>query len=132
MSTDPHTSPAPARPRVLADVAEHTDVLADAEPGAAWRLTEDPRDLDVNLVRLPAGGRNEPFDGPGLDILVHVVAGTGTLHTADDDVPVRAGQLLWLPKHSRRGFTAGAEGLAWLTVHRRKPGLSIGTRPPEA
>ncbi len=116
----------PAVPVVLADVGTATTDLPAAEPGAAWRLAQEPRDLDANLVRLPAGGRNEPFDGPGLDVLVHVVAGDGTLHTADGDLAIRAGQLLWLPKHSRRGFTAGKAGLAWLTVHHRKPGLSIG------
>ncbi|MGW9763013.1 hypothetical protein ACUXGK_001526 [Micrococcus aloeverae] len=30
----------------------------------------------------------------------------------------------------RRG-PPGREGLAWLTVHRRKPGLGIGTRTPD-
>lgn len=116
-------------PRILADVAELTADPAGAAPGAAWRLEQEPRDLDANVVRLPPGGRNEPFDGPALDILVHVVAGSGLLHTADQDVPIRAGQVLLLPRQSRRGFTAGSEGLAWLTVHRRKPGLGIGRRP---
>ncbi|MGW3946146.1 cupin domain-containing protein [Micrococcus endophyticus] len=116
-------------PRILADVAELTADPAGAAPGAAWRLEQEPRDLDANVVRLPPGGRNEPFDGPALDILVHVVAGSGLLHTADQDVPIRAGQVLLLPRQSRRGFTAGPEGLAWLTVHRRKPGLGIGRRP---
>ncbi|MBE1539657.1 hypothetical protein [Micrococcus yunnanensis] len=32
---------------------------------------------------------------------------------------------------TRCGGTAGPEGLAWLTVHRRKPGLGIGTRAPD-
>ena len=74
-------------PRILADVAELTADPAGAAPGAAWRLEQEPRDLDANVVRLPPGGRNEPFDGPALDILVHVVAGSGLLHTADQDVP---------------------------------------------
>lgn len=126
----PNTDPGvPALPTVLADVGIAVAGLAAADPGAAWRLAEEPRDLDANLVRLPAGGANEPFDGPGLDILVHVVAGSGSLHTAKGDLPVHAGQLIWLPKHSRRGFTASDEGLAWLTVHHRKPGLGIGRRP---
>lgn len=116
-------------PRILADVAELTADPAGAASGAAWRLEQEPRDLDANVVRLPPGGRNQPFDGPALDILVLVVAGSGLLHTSDQDVPIRAGQVLWLPRQSRRGFTAGPEGLAWLTVHRRKPGLGIGRRP---
>lgn len=115
-------------PVILSDVSMVTGSLAEAEPGAAWRLAQEPRDLDANLVRLPAGESNATFDGPALDVLVHVVAGSGVLHTADGDLPIHAGQLLWLPRHSRRGFTAGDEGLAWLTVHQRKPGLSIGRR----
>lgn len=116
---------------MLADVADVVAPLPGGEAGAAWRLEEEPRDLDVNLVRLPAGGTIEEFTGPGLDILVHVVAGSGTLHSAGTDTALRAGQIAWLPQGTRRGFTAGAEGLAWLTVHQRKPGLRIGSRPPQ-
>lgn len=127
----PDAPDTPDAPRVLADVAALADGLAAADPGAAWRLAQEPRDLDVNVVRLPAGGANAPFDGPDLDVLVHVLAGSGVLHTAEGDVPLEAGRLVWLPRRARRGFTAGPEGLAWLTVHRRKPGLGIGTRPAD-
>ena len=116
------------RPTVLADTDDLVRELSSAAPGAAWRLDQEPRDLDSNLVALPAGGSIETHEGPELDVLVHVVAGSGTLHAEGEDLPLVPGRILWLPKTSRRGFTAGPDGLAWLTVHRRKPGLSIGRR----
>jgi len=33
--------------------------------------------------------------------------------------------LVWLPRRSRRAIEAGAQGLSYLTVHRKRPGLSI-------
>ena len=39
------------------------------------------------------------------------------------------GDLLWLPKHSRRSFRAGDGGLSYLTVHtHREPTLAITPR----
>lgn len=39
------------------------------------------------------------------------------------------GALVWLPRRSRREITAGADGLRYLSVHRRKPGLRVARRP---
>jgi hypothetical protein len=36
--------------------------------------------------------------------------------------------VVWLPHGSTRGVTAGADGLAYLTVHRRRPGMQIRRR----
>jgi hypothetical protein len=33
--------------------------------------------------------------------------------------------LLWLPHGSTRSITAGPQGLAYVTVHRRRPGMQI-------
>ena len=40
------------------------------------------------------------------------------------------GQIVWLPRRSRRRFTADAEaGLRYFSVHQRKQGLTITARP---
>jgi uncharacterized protein (DUF2249 family)/quercetin dioxygenase-like cupin family protein len=112
-------------PRVLCDTAA---VVADAAPeaaGALWKLPMKTRDLDSNLIQLPPFGTVEAHAGPDLDVLVHVVHGAGLLTTELDVLELQAGSLVWLPRRSPRAFTAGAEGLQYLTVHRRRQGLSL-------
>lgn len=114
-------------PRVLCDTAA---VVADAEPdaaGALWKLPMRTRDLDSNLIQLPPFGTVEAHAGPDLDVLVHVVHGTGQLTTELGVLELHAGSLLWLPRRSQRAFTAGSEGLQYLTVHQRRQALSLTT-----
>lgn len=118
--------------RVLASSAE---LLADATNGdagpahgAVWRLEPRQRQLDANVVRLDANGTIAAHDGPDLDVLLHVLAGSGRLVTAAGTVDIGAGQLVWLPRRSRRAIAAGPDGLAYLSVHQRRPALSVG--PP--
>ena len=119
-----------ALPRVLVDVA---DLPADAPAGAVWSIRVSDRDLDSNIIALPAGEAIDPHTGPDLDVLIHVLSGSGTLVTERGDVALAAGAVAFLPKRSRRGFTAGPDGLRYLTVHQRRATLSLltPTRPGE-
>jgi quercetin dioxygenase-like cupin family protein len=117
-------------PVVLCDTQA---VVGGADPalaGALWRLQPEERDLDSNVIQLPPGERIESHTGPECDVLVHVLHGGGRLGTDAEEVELRAGVLVWLPRLSRRSFVAGPDGLRYLTVHRRKPGLTIGHAPP--
>ncbi len=98
--------------------------------GAVWRLTPADRSLDANIIRLPPGDEIARHDGPELDVLIHVLEGSGTLVTETGEIPLTPGALVWLPPRSSRRFVAGADGLRYFSVHGRKPGLSIGARPP--
>lgn len=121
-------APDPA-PRVLCD----TGSLAppdQAVAGALWRLAEPGRQLDANVVRLPPARRVDPHTEPDLDVLLLVVAGDGTLLSAEGTQPLGAGSLAWLPHGSTRGLVAGAAGMSYLTVHRRRPGMRIGPPRP--
>ena len=123
-------------PRVLTSDAE----LVAAQPqdgpnaasslGAAWKLPMSVRDLDANLIVLPPGGAIDSHAGPELDVLLHVVDGTGALVTELGEVPIAAGDVVWLPRRSRRAFRAGDAGLRYLTVHQRRRGLRITAAPP--
>lgn len=119
-----------ARPRILAD----SGILAAAvrepdERGAVWRLEEAERHLDANVIALPPGERIDEHVGPDEDVLLHVIAGSGTLRSGDDPLALAAGAIVWLPRRAPREITAGAAGLRYLSVHRRKPGLQVGRRP---
>lgn len=98
----------------------------DATPsGAVWKLAEQGRQLDANVVHLPAARTVETHAEPDLDVLLLVLAGSGTLDTADGPLQLAEGALLWLPHGSTRRLTAGNDGLYYMTTHRRRPGMSI-------
>jgi len=111
-------------PRLLCN----TTLLTARDPdtaGAAWSLQMRERDLDSNVVRLPPNDTIEAHAGPDIDVLVHVISGTGTLSTERTSLPLQAGALLWLPRRALRQFTAGPRGLSYLTVHQRRKALTI-------
>jgi uncharacterized protein (DUF2249 family)/quercetin dioxygenase-like cupin family protein len=115
-------------PRILYD----TDALVTQEvgsdlSGAVWKLEMSHRDLDANVIHLQPNGRIESHQGPDLDVLMHVLAGSGTLVHALDSLRLTSGSLIWLPRRSQRSIAAGAGGMTYLTVHPRRPGLSIDT-----
>lgn len=118
---------APPVPLFLCDV----QALAARQPapaGALWKLAESGRQLDANLVHLPGGERVETHAEPDLDVLLLVVAGDGALEKTDGTIQLAGGALCFLPHGSTRRLLAGADGLTYLTVHRRRMGMQIRPR----
>lgn len=114
-------------PRLVGDT---TTLPALSEPdagGAVWRLEPAARQLDANVVRLRPDGQIEAHHGPDLDVLLHVLTGSGQIVTAADLIPVEAGAIVWLPRRSQRAILAGPDGLTYFSVHPRRPGLTIST-----
>ncbi|MFD7155630.1 DUF2249 domain-containing protein [Kribbella sp. NPDC059898] len=108
-------------PRVLVD----TSTITSDTTGAIWRLEARERDLDSNIIALAPGQRIDAHTGPDLDVLVHVLAGSGQLTTELTTLDLEPGALVWLPRRSRRQFTAGPAGLRYLTVHQRRQALVL-------
>lgn len=124
---------APAGPddsvaRMLCRIGDLTGRSAAGSTGAVWKLAEPGRQLDANVVRLPAGERVGTHAEPDLDVLLLVVGGSGVMETAEGPQSLAEGVLMWLPHGSTRSVTAGPDGLAYLTVHRRRPGMQIRSR----
>ncbi|HWU11821.1 MAG TPA: cupin domain-containing protein [Streptomyces sp.] len=115
-----------ATPQVLAVLDE---LLASAAPGgrgALWHLAEQGRELDANVVRLPPGAGVGEHQEDVLDVFLVVLAGGGRLRTgAGGTLDLAPTAVIWLPRTSRRALEAGPEGLTYLTVHRRRPGLTV-------
>lgn len=109
-------------PRVVGDAG------AGDGSGAVWRLEPGDRTLDANVINLPAGDGIARHVGPALDVLIHVIEGGGILATDGGDVVLEPGALVWLPKRSVREFTAGPEGLRYLSIHQRKPRVGLSLR----
>lgn len=121
----PQPQPVPL-PKLLCDSRALADELTTLAPGAVWKLAEADRQLDANLVHLPAGRRVDAHAEPSLDVLLVVVKGEGVVEAGDGSkTELAEGRVLWLPHGSRRSLSAGRDGLLYLTVHRRRPGMSI-------
>jgi quercetin dioxygenase-like cupin family protein len=122
----------PERPtaRVLVDLRELVDD-SHVPTGARWALAEPGRQLDANLIHLPAGQRVDTHTEPDLDVILIVIAGGGSVGTPDGKQALAGGNVVWLPHGSTRNITAGDNGLSYLTIHRRRPGLQIRKRPAQ-
>ena len=97
--------------------------------GAVWKLQQSRRHLDANIIHLQPGSRIEAHAGPDLDVLWHILHGYGQLMTEVSTLALCPGKMLWLPRRSRREIEAGDEGLTYLTVHSRRPGITIQPVP---
>jgi uncharacterized protein (DUF2249 family)/quercetin dioxygenase-like cupin family protein len=115
-------------PRILADTAA-LSATADGATGVIWKLQMRERDLDSNIITLAPGATIDAHAGPDIDVLIHVLAGSGQLVSELDILALRAGSLTWLPRRSRRQFTAGPDGLRYLTVHQRRQALTLTPAP---
>ncbi|WP_395298332.1 hypothetical protein ACF9IK_36390 [Kitasatospora hibisci] len=104
------------------------EAAADAA-GALWRLTGDDRQLDANVVRLRPDAIVADHVEPDLDVLVVGLSGEGALRCAGIAHDLRPGMLRMLPRGAVRGVSAGPDGVVYLTVHRRRPGLAVRPRP---
>lgn len=114
-------------PRVLADVEELGGVAETS--GSVWQLQPQQRDLDANIIALSPGGEIKEHVGPALDVIIHILDGGGTLETELTTIPLTPGQIVWLPRRSRRRFLADeVQGLRYFSVHQRKQGLAITSR----
>ncbi|GAA2939571.1 MULTISPECIES: hypothetical protein [Streptomycetaceae] len=123
-----------ATPRVLAVLDDLLASAAPGERGALWHLAEQGRELDANVVHLPPNAGVGEHQEDLLDVLLVVLAGGGSLRTGGDTLDLAPTMVTWLPRTSRRALEAGPEGLTYLTVHRRRPGLMIkpAVRAPAA
>ncbi|WP_411079774.1 hypothetical protein [Streptomyces sp. cmx-18-6] len=114
-----------ATPRTLAVLDEILAAVTPDERGALWHLAEPGRELDANVVRLPAGAEVGEHQEDVLDVLLIVLDGGGRLRTGPGGLSLTPTTVVWLPRTSRRALAAGPDGLTYLTVHRRRPGLAI-------
>ncbi|MGH3579749.1 MAG: DUF2249 domain-containing protein, partial [Mycobacterium sp.] len=91
-------------PRILTNTS---DGATEADlTGAVWKLEVRDRDLDSNVIALAPGGGIDAHAGADVDVLIHVLSGSGRLRTEHDVIDLVPGALLWLPKRSRRQFSA--------------------------
>ena len=101
----------------LAAAAEHAGVI--------WTL-EQGGDLNVNLVRFPAGRGVHEHINEEVDVLAVGVSGSGVIAVDGQEHRLRAGTIAFVPKGAPRSTRSAAANFAYLTVHRRRGPLQIG------
>lgn len=99
-------------------------VDADGADGVAWTLTAEA-DLNANLVHLEPGSAIETHTNHELDVLLVVTEGEGRLTVEANPHNLTAGTLAHIPKGTSRRIEAGAGGLTYLSIHRRRGSLGL-------
>jgi mannose-6-phosphate isomerase-like protein (cupin superfamily) len=100
-------------------------LLEAAGDGVHWTLDAGD-DLNANLVRLDPGHEMGEHVNGEVDVLVVVLAGGGRAVVDTSTVELRPHVVCLVAKGARRSIHAGPAGLAYLTVHHRRGGLTIG------
>jgi len=106
-----------------------TLVNEDGHGGVRWGGASD--DLNVTLLAWPEGGGVAPHLNAEVDVVLIVVEGAGEIVVDGRTFPLAAGQALLIPKGCERAIRGTSERFGYLSVHRRRPGvtLSVGGRP---
>lgn len=96
--------------------------------GPLW--SAETEDLDVTLLAWEYGGGTPRHVNDAVDVVLVVLAGSGTVTVDGHEHRVRAGEAAIVEKGSSREIAAGPAGLRYLSLHRRRPPLEIGTARP--
>lgn len=105
------------------------DILAGAGgPGVVWTL-EESGDLNANLVRFPAGDGVGEHVNDEVDVLVLGVSGAGTVRVEGEEHALAEGTLVVIPRGTSRSTRSEADDFAYLTVHRRRGPVRLGSKP---
>lgn len=103
------------------------DLATAAGRAVVWGLASE--DLNVNLVAWPDGEGVDEHRNTARDVLIVVTSGDLAVTIDGATQFVSAGQCILIPKGAMRRLVAGAGGVRYLTVHWRRPGLTV-ERPP--
>lgn len=100
-----------------------------AGDGVHWTLAM-PSDLNVNLVALEPGHVIGTHRNDEVDVLIVVLAGDGLAIVDDVQRTVGRDVLLHIPRGASRSVVAGESGIRYLTVHRSRGPVRIGSARP--
>jgi quercetin dioxygenase-like cupin family protein len=107
----------------MAPVTEVVHLLEGTGRGPVWGA--ESGDLNATLLSWPAGEANPEHVNDERDVLLVVVEGDGAIEVDGEPLLVAAGDAVLVAKGLRRRVVAGASGIRYLSVHRRRGGLRI-------
>lgn len=98
--------------------------------GPVWGAASD--DLNATLLSWKAGSGPPEHINEERDVLVVVLDGSAILSVDGKERPLERGETVIIAKGEARKLTAGRQGVRYLSVHRRRPPLQIGSAPVAA
>ncbi|OBB93719.1 hypothetical protein A5781_17775 [Mycobacterium sp. 852002-30065_SCH5024008] len=116
---DVRRQPMSGLPRSSTNTADIADRYRAQNARVARKSDVGERDLDWNVITLAPNGEISTATEADVDVLIHVLSGSGRLTTEEGSISLTPGSLLWLPSRSRPQFTAGPDGLRYLTVNQK-------------
>lgn len=110
-----------------ASVTDLGAVATRGSDGVVWSLPHGG-DLDTNLVHLGPAAAIGEHRNREVDVLVYVQSGSGVLTVDGASHPLASEHLALIPRGCARSVVAGTRGLTYLSIHRRRAGLSLTPR----
>jgi uncharacterized cupin superfamily protein len=99
------------------------DLLGCSGTGPVWGMSTD--ELNATLLAWPPGHEVAEHTNTELELLVVVLEGSGVVFIDGRRHAVGPGSLLVIEKGRSRAIVAGADGLRYVSVHRRRGPLQI-------
>lgn len=96
-------------------------------PGVVWAFKESS-DLNANLVRFPAGEGVGAHVNAEVDVVMVGVSGTGVATVEGKAHALTDGTLVFVPRGASRSTRSDSDDFAYLTVHRRRGPMRLGSR----
>ena len=89
--------------------------------GPIWSVNSEQ--LNVNLLRLPAGDGIAAHVNREVDVVLVIFEGSGELTVDDAAYALHPGRTVVVPRGALRAMRCTAGPLVYLTCHRRRAGL---------
>lgn len=83
----------------------------------------DTEELHMNVLVLRAGEQIDKHINQVLDVIVTCLRGSGTITINREQIDVESGSIVLIRQGSERVIQAGADGMVYTTVHRKRGGL---------
>jgi mannose-6-phosphate isomerase-like protein (cupin superfamily) len=99
------------------------DLCAGTGSGPLWGMAS--HDLNATLLAWPADEAVAEHVNAELDVLMVVLEGTATVTIDAAAHDLRAPAAILVPRGTRRAIRAGADGVRYLSIHRRRGPLQI-------
>jgi quercetin dioxygenase-like cupin family protein len=99
------------------------DAAGGGTNGPVWGVASD--DLNATLLAWPPGTPLPEHVNDEVDVLLVMLSGSGTCTVDGRAEALGPSSVRLIPKGARRAIVAGADGMRYLSVHRRRGPLQI-------
>jgi quercetin dioxygenase-like cupin family protein len=105
------------------------EVVADSvgtREGVIWAL-EESGDLNANLVHFGTGGGVGEHVNDEVDVIFVGVSGSGFVKVDGEEHVLGPKEIVFVPRGARRSTRGTSDDFTYLTVHRRRGPIRVGS-----